>query len=209
MMRKRSATDGRCGLRGYEEDSMQGIKRIAVATIAAASILIGVAGTASADVTGTFEIHARACPTDAVDLFADCHDNPVADFDAHMNDSDGCLTGDDGNCSFPIDAPSEYDTLYLDQVPFHAVYCTATNETTRIEYGDDYVDIFWVDDAADEVVCDVYMIDETLPLAHAGGAALPNTGAGMNEQGANLGLLLAGMVALGGLAVASRRAAVR
>ena len=57
-------------------------------------------------------------------------------------------------------------------------------------------------------MCDIYIIDDTPPLAHAG-AGLPNTGAGMSGQGANLGLLLAGVVALGGLAVASRRAAVR
>jgi hypothetical protein len=208
VMRERSATDGRCGLEGNEVDSMQGIKRIAVATIAAASILIGVAGTASADVTGTFVIHARACPADAVDIFADCHDNPVAEFVAQMSYSDGCLTGADGNCSFPIDAPSDYDTIYLDQDPFHAVYCTATNETTRIDYYDDFVDFFWTEDAADEIVCDVYVIDETLPLAHDG-AAMPDTGAGPMTQGSNLGLLLAGVLALGGLAVASRRAAVR
>jgi len=194
---------------------MRTVIRLAAAVALAASVIVGFAGGASANTSFDLEVHVRACPTDAVDVFADCHDNPVAGFEFSGYNIDDCTTDADGNCAYAEDQ----DDAQVIWDPTEAVadvfatYCTADQDGFEYDIDDSgsdvILDLWFVDDVNTSVVCDLYVVDDTLPLAHAGGAELPNTGAGVNEQGANLGLLLAGVVALGGMAVASRRAAVR
>ncbi len=188
---------------------MKNIVRFGAAIAIAASIVVGFAGSASADEEWYIHVdaHVRACASDAVNVFEDCHDNPVADFEFTVYDmEDGCTTGDDGNCAFVSD--ESYGYIYW-EAHVDSVYCSMEDE----ESGEADIDvaggeIYFPADAEDNVyVCDFYIIDDS--LVPADGAELPNTGAGPMTQGANLGLLLAGVAALGGLAVASRRAAVR
>jgi hypothetical protein len=190
---------------------MRIVARIAVALAMAGAVAIGFAGSASAGYPGTIDVHVRACPSDAVEVFTDCHDNPVAGFELLGYNLDDCTTGDDGNCSYVND---DFDDVqvYTNSTDVFAVYCSADNEDVEIDIEDALVTIWWVEDVPTAVVCDFYVMDATLPPAHGDGsgdaAGAPNTGAGTGTD-ANLALMLAGAVALGGLAATSRRNAFR
>ena len=194
---------------------MKAIVRLGAAIAMTAALMLGFAGTASASAVFETEVHVRACGPDAVDLWEDCHGNPVEGYTVngyYLDDAYGpatCETGADGNCYFSVGSEAmAYGQIDFEADEFIAVYCLS--ESGNVTWEEDEVSVLWTYTSLDVdtlVVCDLYVYDET--VGNAGGAGLPNTGAGVSGQGANLGLLLAGVVALGGLAVASRRAAVR
>ena len=194
-----------------EGNGMKAIARLGVAVAMTAALMLGFAGTASASAVFETEVHVRACGPDAVDLWEDCHGNPVEGYTvggSYLDDTlqpVTCETGADGNCYFSVggERPS-YAYLYV-EADVIAYYCSS--ESGNVTWAED--EPFWSYTSLDVdtlVVCDFYIYDEN---AGADAPALPDTGAGPMTQGANIGLLLAGVVALGGLAVASRRAAVR
>ena len=190
---------------------MKSIVRFGAVVAMAAAMVVGFAGSASADEEFGLhaEAHVRACPSDVENWFEDCHDNPVADFEFTVYEfEDECTTGDDGNCAFV--STNNYGYIYW-MAPVDYVYCSVEDEESgaaEIEIVGGEGEVYFPHDLEhSSYVCDLYIIDDS--LVPDDGAALPNTGAGVSGQGANLGLLLAGVVALGGLAVASRRAAVR
>ena len=196
---------------------MKAIARLGVAVAMTAALMLGFAGTASASAVFETEVHVRACGPDAVDLWEDCHGNPVEGYlvkGYYLADSGSqgsCNTDADGNCYFSVSGEDiSYAEVDFEVGEFIAIYCSSESE--NVTFPDDSLRedlLLWEytsEDVDSYVVCDAYIYDETVGNA---GAGMPNTGAGVSGQGANLGLLLAGVVALGGLAVASRRAAVR
>jgi hypothetical protein len=189
-------------------NGMKAIVRFGMAVVMTAALMFGFAATASADYIYDIEIHVRACGPDAVDLWEDCHGNPVAGYEISGYNLEAyyeeCTTDADGNCYFSTTDGDSYSEINYEDDEFLAMVCSSDSDSVVFA---DYP--YWdyeEEDVAVSVVCDLYVSDETVGNA---GAGLPNTGAGVSGQGANLGLLLAGVVALGGLAAASRRAAVR
>ena len=193
-------------------NGMKAIVRLGAAVAMAAALVAGFAGTASAERSSHLEVHVRACPVDVVNWFEDCHDNPVEGYvlTGEPMTPEECTTDASGNCVWD-DNETWYYIYTNDDIAYY--YCSIDDPeaTWQIIENENLISIDDLNEVPTTIVCDIYIIDETLPLAHGGdaGAGLPNTGAGVSGQGANLGLLLAGVVALGGLAVASRRAAVR
>ena len=191
------------------------VLRFGAVVALALAVVAGFGATgASADVTtATVDLHFRACPLDAVDVFADCHDNPIADVDAGLFDWLECTTDDHGNCLFEEVEPGFYlwtvDSDVIDPEDLVGSYCSeaAAPETFLEEDG-----IFEVA-AGDVVTCDVYFFDADLDPAHpadSGDAeAAPNTGAGAMAGDASLPLAAAGALAVAGLAVASRKRSFR
>jgi len=189
---------------------VKSIVRLGAALAMAAALVTGIASSASAEWSSHIEVHVRACPSDVADWFADCHDNPVPDFAITTDgfDEDNCVTDADGNCAWD-DSSSWYYIDWTPEVVYQ--YCSADSDIVTIDHtgevgAEGFVQLD-LDEGVVNIVCDFYIIDDSLVADDS--AALPDTGAGMGGQSANLGLLLAGVVALGGLAVASRRAAVR
>ena len=94
-----------------------------IGTLAALTFagIVGFSGSASADGHATFEYHYRWCPEGAVDVFAGCHDNPIAGLDVWVEYDDDATdasavvpTDEHGNAVFELDADSgpytwEYD----------------------------------------------------------------------------------------------------
>ncbi len=193
------------------------IRMSAIAALAVAG-LIGFGGSASASHdNATFEYHYRWCPEGAVDLFEDCHDNPIVGLEVYIqssyDDQDGVETDEDGNAIFEGwsagDGPYtwDYDGVtgpnYAED--FVSSYCSLEGgDGTNIEDENGLTTV----EAGDYVVCDIYFWNWDMDPIH-GGAETPNTGAGPMTTGTSAGFFLAGAVALGGLAVASRKRAFR
>ncbi len=200
---------------------MRRIMRVGALAALTVAGIIGFGGSASADNHGTIEYHYRWCPEGAVDVFEDCHDNPIVGLDVWVEYDDDSTaasdietTGDDGNYSFALDHDLgpytwEYDEEQ-DGAPawpadYVLSYCSLDGgDGSNIEDEDWLVSI----EEGDYVVCDIYFWNWDMDPIH-GGAETPNTGAGPMTTGTSAGFFLAGAVALGGLAVASRKRAFR
>ena len=193
--------------------------------------IVGFSGSASANGTATIELHFRECPADAVHVFEDCHHHPSTGYDAYLADIDDdplsemVPLDEDGNAVFDDVEPGEY-TGSFDQTDedspvwpddYITSYCSLEGgDGSDIEpkSGDDpeLFDWLFTVEAGDHVVCDIYFAGGE---AHGhdddadGGAALPNTGAGAAAGETAGGIYLAGALALAGLAVASRKRALR
>ena len=194
-----------------------------IGTLAALTFagIVGFSGSASADGHATFEYQYRWCPEGAVDVFADCHDNPIAGLDVWVEYDDDATdasavvpTDEHGNAVFELDADSgpytwEYDEAQ-DGAPvwpddYGTSYCSLDGgDGANIEDED------WLTavEAGDYVVCDIYFWNGDMDPID-GGAGVPSTGAGPMTTGASAGFFLAGALALAGLAVASRKRALR
>jgi hypothetical protein len=200
---------------------MRKIMRMGAIAALAIAGLVGSGGSASADSTATINIHARYCPPGAVDVFADCHDNPIVGLEVGLYNHEDYLgyeaTDEDGNASFIVAGSDDYGWTYEGgpQYPedFVTSYCSVEGgDGSDIEIADESDDAdedwyFFVADG-DVVTCDVYFWNWDMDPIH-GGAETPNTGAGPMTTGTSAGFFLAGAVALGGLAVASRKRAFR
>jgi hypothetical protein len=196
----------------------------ALAIVMALSLVTSPASAAEGG-EGSITLHFRWCPAGATDLMADCHDHPIAGLPVAIYDNDGGEwwgeTDEDGNATFTA---WENDYLYgwwyneeADGAPalddYVLSYCSLIGgDGSDIEVADsqaDHPEDFLFDVLeGDEVVCDVYFWNWDMDAVD-GGAETPNTGAGPMTTGTSAGFFLAGAVALGGLAVASRKRAFR
>jgi hypothetical protein len=193
---------------------MMRILRFGAPLAIALAMVAAFGGSALADGhTATINFHLRECPTDAVEIFADCHDNALAGIWVSPYDDDYAETDADGNASFMV-APGVY-SWWIDGVDWLAIgdhhiltFCSdASNPTVNILEND----TFEIDD--DEVVtCDIYFHNPELDPAHPGTSggttAPPATGVGAASNTA-LPMAFAGALALAGLAVASRKRSFR
>lgn len=170
------------------------------------AMFAGVAVRDAAAVGGSVTLHFRACPTDAVDVYADCHGNPAAGV-AYIWDGlpvqYSPVNGDDY-----VGEIDGAHSLVVDEA--FAIYCSeASDPATYLDPAD-----FTVEEG-DAVTCDIYVVDPLLPLAHPGGgsdgqgtgvpSALPSTGSGPTNEGPSSILILFTCLVAGMLGFATRR----
>ena len=206
---------------------MQRIMRVGALAALTVAGVVGFTGSASADGVATINLHIRYCAEGAVNVFEDCHDNPVEGLEVWVENDQGTeaesqMSDEQGNASFEVSGGDYYSWNY-DDAPagtplwpdeYVTSYCSVDGgDGSDIEPKGDRADIdnwdWFIDVAADDVVtCDVYFWNWDMDPIH-GGAETPNTGAGPMTTGTSAGFFLAGAVALGGLAVASRKRAFR
>ena len=193
---------------------MKHMRSVILALGVALVLVVSQAQLTSAQATGTIEIHKRLCTADAVDLFADCHDNLVDQEVSFSLDGGAAVAVDaSGNLVFDGLAAGTYDISEVEGPPLEfvnlRVFCSVQDDDPEsFEVTTDGPN-FSVDLADGEyVVCDVYNIAENLsgltptPAPDDddddddGVTQLPDTGSGIGTGGSSSALLMAAMVAM-------------
>ena len=173
---------------------MKAMRVVFAGFLVAVVLVVSQVGFAAAQGSGTIEIHARVCPSDAPgNLFDDCHGNPPSQpFSYSLNGGTSAFVDADGNVSFTGLTAGTYNVSQTEGIPLEfanlRVFCSVqTADPVVVEEVTDGPNFSVALADGEHVVCDVYSIPENLsgltptPAATATpGITLPNTGSGLD-----------------------------
>jgi hypothetical protein len=185
--------DGRRRCCPGEEAVMKLLHSLTIGILLGLVLVIGSSQIASAQGTGSIEIHKRVCPSgEIVNLFDDCHGNPPTQpVSFSLDGGPAQLVDADGNLTFTGLAAGTYQISEVEGIPLDfatlKVWCSVQGDNpVPFEVTTDGPN-FSVDVGdGEQIVCDVYNIPENLsgltptPVATATPSIqLPNTGSGV------------------------------
>jgi hypothetical protein len=156
-------------------------------------LLLSQSGIASAQGTGSIELHKRVCPSgEVVNLFDECHGNPPTQpVSFSLDGGIAQLVDADGNLTFTGLAAGTYQISEVEGIPLEfanlKVWCSVQGDNpVPYEVTTDGPNFSVTLGDGEQIVCDVYNIPENLSgltptpvVTTTPSIQLPNTGSGI------------------------------